>query len=125
LVVASWVDDQVAQDLAGGGVDDGDVEVLDEQDDVGSGVGSADADVAKAAGDAQGDAAGFVDLVAAGAVVGVGAAVAAGSGLRQGGVEAGGGGVVRKRAVRSSLVVLLEELIEEGLQLRDAGRLAG
>jgi hypothetical protein len=69
LVVASWVDDEVAQDLAGGGVDDGDVEVLDEQDDVGSGVGSADADVAKAAGDAQGDAAGFVDLVAAGAVV--------------------------------------------------------
>ena len=40
LVVASWVDDQGAQDLAGGGVDDGDVEVLDEQDDVGSGVGS-------------------------------------------------------------------------------------
>jgi len=82
LVVASWVDDEVAQDLAGGGVDDGDVEVLDEQDDVGSGVGSADADVAKAAGDAQGDAAGLVDLVAAGAVVGVGAAVAARSGLR-------------------------------------------
>jgi hypothetical protein len=38
------------------GVDDGDVEVLDEQDDVGSGVGSAVADVAEAAGDAQGDA---------------------------------------------------------------------
>ena len=42
---------------------------MDEQDDVGSGVGSADADVAQLAGDAQGDAAGFVDLVVADAVV--------------------------------------------------------
>jgi hypothetical protein len=74
MVVASWFGDEVAQDLAGGGVDDGDVEVLDEQDDVGSGVGSANAEVAEAARDAQGDAAGFVDLVAADAVVGVGAA---------------------------------------------------
>ena len=47
LVVASWVDDEVAEDLAGGGVDDGDVEVLGEQDDVGSDVGSPDADVAE------------------------------------------------------------------------------
>ena len=53
---------QVAEDLAGGGVDDGDVEVLDEQDDVGSGVGSADADVAQSSGHAQGDAAGLIDL---------------------------------------------------------------
>jgi hypothetical protein len=96
LVVASWVDEEVAQDLAGGGVDDGDVEVLDEQDDVGSGVGSADADVAESAGDAQCDAACFVDLVAAGAVVGVVAAVAACSGLRQGRVDGGGGGLVGK-----------------------------
>jgi hypothetical protein len=58
LVVAAWVDGEVAEDLSGGGVDDGDVEVLDEQDDVGSGVGSADADVAEAAGDAEGGAAG-------------------------------------------------------------------
>ena len=78
LVVAAWVDDQVAEDFSGGGVDDGDVEVLDEQDDVGSGLGSADADVAEPAGDAQRDAAGFVDLVVSGAVVGVGAAVVAG-----------------------------------------------
>ena len=47
LVVLAGIDDQVAQDLAGGGVRDGDVEVLEEQDDVGSGVGSADADVAQ------------------------------------------------------------------------------
>ena len=45
LVGASGVDDQVAQDLAGGGVDDGDVQVVGERDDVASGVGSADADV--------------------------------------------------------------------------------
>ena len=82
LVVLAWVDDEVTQDLAGGGVHDGDVEVLDEKDDVGSGVGSSDADVAELAGDAEGDAAGFVDLVVADAVVGVCAAVAAGGGLR-------------------------------------------
>gem|GEM_PF-3426883 len=61
------------------------MEGLDEQDDVGSGVGSADADadadVPKLAGDAQGDAAGFVDLVVADAVVGVCAAVGAGVAL--------------------------------------------
>jgi hypothetical protein len=38
---------------------------VDEQDDVGSGVGSADADVAESAGEPQRDAAGFVDLVVA------------------------------------------------------------
>ena len=46
LVVAAGVDGEVAEEFAGGGVDDADVEVLDEQDDVGSGVGSSDADVA-------------------------------------------------------------------------------
>ncbi len=95
LVVASGVDGQLAQDCSGGGVDDGDVEVLDEQDDVGSGVGSADADVAESAGDAQGDAAGFVDLVVSGAVVAVGAAVAGGGGFGQRCVDRGGGGLVR------------------------------
>ena len=75
------MDDQVAQDLAGGGVDHGDVEVLDEQDDIGSGVGSPDTDVAQSAGDAQGDAAGLVDLVVADAVVGVGCAVGVRAGL--------------------------------------------
>ncbi|WP_205117895.1 hypothetical protein [Tenggerimyces flavus] len=48
---------------------------MDEQDDACSGVGSADTDVTELAGDAQGDAACFVDLVAADAVVAVGAAV--------------------------------------------------
>jgi hypothetical protein len=45
LVVAGGVEYQFAEELAGGGVDDADVQVLDEEQDVGSGVGSADADV--------------------------------------------------------------------------------
>jgi hypothetical protein len=44
LVVLAGVDGELAQELAGDGFDDADVEVLDEQDDVGSGVGSSDAD---------------------------------------------------------------------------------
>jgi hypothetical protein len=46
LVVPARVDGELAQEFAGGGVDDADVEVLDEQDDVGSDVGSPDADSA-------------------------------------------------------------------------------
>jgi hypothetical protein len=45
LVVAGGVEDEVAQEFAGGGVDDSDVEVLDEDQDADAGVGSADADV--------------------------------------------------------------------------------
>ncbi len=69
-----------------------DVEVLDEDEDVGSGVGSSDADVVEPAVDAQGDRAGVVDAVVADAVVGVGAAVA-GGGFGSGVVGGGGGGV--------------------------------
>ena len=47
---------------------------MDEQDDVGSGVGSSDADVAEFAVDAEGDGAGLVDAVVPDAVVGVGVA---------------------------------------------------
>jgi len=54
LVVPVRVEDEVAQELAGGGVDDADLEILDEQDDVGSGVGSAEADVVESACVAQG-----------------------------------------------------------------------
>ena len=63
LVVAAEVDGELAEEFAGDGCDDADVEVCDEQDDVGSGVGSSDADVAEFAGDAQGDGAGLVDAV--------------------------------------------------------------
>jgi hypothetical protein len=49
-----------------------DVQVLDQEQDVGSGVGSADADVVEFSAVAEGDDAGVVDAVAADAVVGVG-----------------------------------------------------
>jgi hypothetical protein len=71
LVVAVGVDDQLAQQLAGGRVDDADVEVVDEQQDGGSGVGSADTDVVEVAVDPQGDLAVGVDAVVPDAVVGV------------------------------------------------------
>jgi hypothetical protein len=58
LVVAAGVDGQFAEELPGGGVDDADLEVVDEHDEVGSGVGSSDAEVMEAAGHAQGDHAG-------------------------------------------------------------------
>jgi hypothetical protein len=67
LVVAGGVKDQIAEQFAGGGFDDSDVEVVDEDQDagsgVGSGVGSADADVVQAAGHAQRDGAGRIDAV--------------------------------------------------------------
>ena len=56
-------------------------EVVDEQDDVGSGVGSADADVVQSAVVAQGDGAGFVDAVVTDPVVGVGVAASRRAGL--------------------------------------------
>ena len=63
LVVAGGVDGEFAQELAGGGVDHAHLVVLNEQDDVGSGVGSSDADVAQGPGHAQGDGAGAADPV--------------------------------------------------------------
>ena len=80
LVVAGGIDGQFAQQLAGGGIDDPDLEVVDQQQDVGLGVGSADADVVQAAVDAQGDGAGLVDAVVADALVGVGGPATAGRG---------------------------------------------
>ena len=51
---------------------------MDEQDDVGSGVGSSDADVAQLAVHAQGHGAGLVDAVVTDTVVGVGVAIVLG-----------------------------------------------
>src|SRR3954466_8576451 len=92
LVVVAGIEDEVAEELAGGGVDDPDVQVLNEQQDVGSGEGPADADVVQAAVDAQGDTSGLVDLVVADPVVGVTGAAGAGDGLGPCGVGGGGGG---------------------------------
>src|ERR1700749_3868279 len=68
LVVAVGVEDELAQELAGAGVDDADVQVLDEEQDAGSGVGPADADVVELAVVAEGDESGGVDAVGADAV---------------------------------------------------------
>lgn len=71
MVVPGGVECEVAQDFSGGGVDDGDVVVLDEDEDAGSVVMAADADVVQASVDAQGDGSGLIDAVGAHAVVGV------------------------------------------------------
>ena len=99
-------------------MDDPDVEVLDQQDDVGSGVGSPDADLVEPAVVAQGDLAGGVDAVAADPLVrrdGAG-----GGGLGSGGVGEGGGGPV-EGAVRSVGVVVLGEGVQLGLQVGQGG----
>src|ERR1700757_881641 len=44
LVDAGGVEGELAEEFSGGGVDDADFQVVDEQEDAGSGVGSADAD---------------------------------------------------------------------------------
>ena len=125
LVVLGGVEDELAEEFSGGGVDHADVEFVDEQDDVGSGVGSADADVVQSAGDAQGDAAAVVDAVVADPVVGVGVAAGGGLGLGQAGVEGRWGGPVRQGPVRSVVVVLGGERVEQGLQLGEGAGLDG
>jgi hypothetical protein len=106
-------------------VDDPDVEVQDEQDDGGSGVGPADAEVEEAALVAEGDLAFVVDDVAADTVVVVEFAAGGGSGLGQGVVDGSRGGAVGQGAVRALLVVEAGEEIEERVELVEGGRLAG
>jgi hypothetical protein len=48
LVALVGVERQLAQEFAGGGVDDADVQVLDQEQDAGSGVGAAGSDVVEA-----------------------------------------------------------------------------
>ena len=67
------------------------MQVLDQEQDAGSGVGPADADVVEAAVVPEGDEPGSVDAVGADAVVDVGGAVA-GDGLGTGGVGGCRGG---------------------------------
>ena len=55
LVALFWVERQLAEEFAGDGVDDADVQVLDQEQDAGSGVGAADADVVEASLVAEGD----------------------------------------------------------------------
>jgi hypothetical protein len=99
LVVPGWVDDQVADEFAGGGVDDADVQVVDEHEDRGSGVVAADAGVVERAADPQGEFAVGIDAVGADAPVGVGGPVA-GQGFGPGLAGGGQGDPVGQRPVR-------------------------
>src|SRR5687767_7921004 len=103
LVVAGGVEDQVAEEFAGGGVDDADLEVLDE----------------------QGDRAGFVDAVVADPVVGGGVGGRAGERLGHGVVEGRRGRPVGQRPVGAAVVVLVGEAVEKGLEFGDRGGLGG
>jgi hypothetical protein len=100
------------------------VQVLDEQQDVGSGVGPADADVVEPSAVPQAYGAVGVDDVGADAVVGVGGA-AAGCGFGPGGVGGGRGGPVRQGAVGPAGVVVAGELVEQDLELGEVFGLAG
>jgi hypothetical protein len=103
LVSLVGVEGELARKLAGAGVDDADVQVLDEEQDAGSGVGPAGADVVEPSLVAEGDEPGVVGAVGADAVVGVGGAVA-GDGLGPGGV--GGSGSARPGSERCGRRVL-------------------
>src|SRR5262249_8586509 len=122
LVVAGRVEGELAEQVAGGGVNDPDVQVLDQEQDVGSGVGPANADVVELAAIAEGGAAGRVGDVAAGAVVGVGGP-GAGCGRGPGGVGGGRGLAVRQGPVRPLGVVVAGEGVQEGLELADGAGL--
>ena len=76
LVVAGGVEGELAEEFAGGGVDDPDVQVLDEHQDGGAGMGPADADVVEVSVVAEGELAVGVNAVGADPVVTVGGAVA-------------------------------------------------
>ena len=104
MVGPRGVEGEGSEELAGDRVDDPDVEVLDEHDHGGSGVGPPDADMEETASVAEGDLAFVVDDVAADTVVVVEVAAGGGGGLGQGVVDGGRGGAVRQRAVRALLV---------------------
>ena len=106
-------------------MEDPDIEVLDEQDDGGSGVGSADADVEESSPVADCDLALVVDDVVADAVVVIEVAAGGGSGLGPGVVDGGRCGAMWQRAAGTPLVVEGDEEIEEGLELIEGGGLAG
>ena len=119
MVVLGGVEDEVAEELAGGGVHDADVQVLGDQDDVGSGVGPADADVVESAVVSQGHHACFVDPIGAHWVVDLAGDEGAGGGFGSGRVGGVRGRPVRQRSMGPVLVVVLTEGIEQRLQLGD------
>src|SRR5262245_13990369 len=120
LVIAGWVQGELAQQRPAGG-EDADVEVGDQDDDLGSSVPSPDADVVELAAVAQGDGAAAVDGVLADPAVG-------GNGdLRPGGESFDPGGVgggwclAADGPVGPAGVVVGGEAVELGLQGVDGG----
>ena len=113
----------MAQDFAGGGVADGDVEAVDEGFDGFSVVGAADADGVEGAAVAQGDLA-VVDLVGPHPGVGSVWGFGCGGGFGSGGVGRGGGASVQG-AVGPVVVVLVLEGVQEGLQVGQGRWLGG
>ena len=86
--MAVGIEGEVADDFAGGGVDDADLEVVDEHHDRGVGEGSADAEVLEMTVVSECHFAGFVDAVVADSELAVGVVV--GSGFGSCGVGDGG-----------------------------------
>ena len=72
MVAAGGVEGEVSEEFAGVGVDDADVEVVDDGDDGLVFVGASDADAEHLAAVSDGDFAGGVDAVSAEPVVGSG-----------------------------------------------------
>ena len=64
LVVPCWVDCELSENFSCGGVNDVNVVVLNQDDDVGSGVGSPDSDVVHLAVDTKCDGSRGIDAVA-------------------------------------------------------------
>jgi len=71
LVVPCWVDCELSENFSCGGVNDVNVVVLNQDDDVGSGVGSPDSDVVHLAVDTKCDGSRGIDAVAPNPFVGV------------------------------------------------------
>lgn len=94
LVVPRGVEGEFAEEFAGRGVDDADMQAVDEFEDLGSGVLGAESDVVHSAVEAEADFAVAVDSVGQDAVVDVGAAIGGRAGFRAGVVGGGGSGSV-------------------------------
>jgi hypothetical protein len=111
LVVAVWVEGELAEEFAGFGVDDAGVEIGDEDVEARAGVFAAEADVAESAVVAQGHDPGGVDAVAADAVVPV-QARSGGVGLGSGGVGLGRGGAGQCPMRPDGVVVAAEPVVK-------------
>jgi hypothetical protein len=115
LVVEAGVESELAQQLAGGGVDHADVLVVDQDSNPFVFVGASDSDVVHAGAEPEGDGAGVIDTVFADSPVSVGAG--------RGGFAARGVGLVWGCAVEGAMradgVVVVAEGVELALELND------